>query len=171
MRLLLLITILMTNLFGFIDNLESFKADFVQNITNDKNKVLTYSGKLYSSKPQSALWIYNTPVKKSIYINRYNIVIVEPEIEQAIVRKVTTDFDFFKIIKNAKKIDDTDFVAKFENTTFKIKTKNSIIESISYIDQFENKVKILFSNQIQNGDIDKKIFTPIIPLEFDIIRD
>jgi len=62
-------------------------------------------------------------------------------------------------------------MAKFENNNFVIVTKNELIESISYIDEFENSVKITFKNQKQNDVIEENIFTPKIPLEFDIIRD
>jgi len=171
MKSLILTLLLSTQIFAFINNLNSFEANFIQTITDDKNKVLTYNGTLLASKPQNALWNYTSPVKKSIYMNKFNIIIIEPEIEQAIIRKITSDFDFFKIIKNAKKIDANNFIAQFENTSFTIKTKNNLIESITYVDQFENNVKILFSDQQQNKDIDKKIFIPIIPSDFDIIRD
>ena len=171
MKLIFLILIVSTQMFAFINKLNSFEANFTQTITDDKNKVLTYSGKLLALKPQNALWKYTTPVEKDIYISKYTVTIIEPEIEQAIIRKITSNFDFFNIIKNAKQIDKNNFVAKFENTNFNIEIKNNLIESITYIDQFENKVKILFSNQLQNKTIDKNIFIPTIPFDFDIIRD
>jgi len=171
MKLFFILTILTTQIFAIVNNLNTFQADFIQTITDEKNKVLTYTGKISASKTQNALWRYIKPVAKNIYINKVSIIIVEPEIEQAIIRKITSDFDFFNIIKNAKRVDENHFLAKFENKTYNIKIENNLIESISYIDQFENKVKILFSNQLQNKHIDKNIFIPKIPLEFDIIRD
>ncbi|MEA2098563.1 MAG: LolA-like outer membrane lipoprotein chaperone [Campylobacterota bacterium] len=171
MKLLFIIAIFASEIFAFVNTLNSFKADFVQTITDEKNKTLTYSGSIFASKPQNAVWKYITPINKNIYINRYNVIIVEPEIEQVIIRKISSDFDFFNMIKNAKKIDKNKFIAKFEHTSFIIVTKNQLIESISYIDQFENSVKILFMNQVQNSTIDEDIFIPVFPLEFDIIRD
>ncbi len=58
-----------------------------------------------------------------------------------------------------------------QRSKFIIPTKNELIKSISYIDEFENKVKIVFENQKQNEDINNKLFIPTYPLEFDIIRD
>ncbi len=75
------------------------------------------------------------------------------------------------MIQNAKEIKKDVFEANYKESKFTITTKNEVIETISYIDEFENKVKIVFKNQKQNEKIDMKIFTPKYPLEFDVIRD
>ncbi len=157
--------------FGSIDSINSFEADFVQNVTDDKEKVLTYNGHIIASKPQNAIWKYKEPVKKDIYISRFEVTIVEPEIEQVIIKKVASSFDFFKMIQNAKKVKNNTFETLFRETLFTITTRNNLIESISYIDEFENSVKIVFENQKQNEKIDLKVFTPKYSLEFDVIRD
>jgi len=157
--------------FASFDTLNSFDADFTQSVTDDKEKSLIYEGHILASKPQNALWNYKTPVKKLVYINRADVTIVEPEIEQVIIRKIDSSFDFFTLIKNAKKIEKDVYLANYKESEFTITTKNNLIESISYIDGFENKVKIVFKNQKQNEKVDKELFTPRFPLEFDIIRD
>jgi len=171
MKHLFLYLMLSTFLFGSLENINSFQADFTQTVTDDKGKVLSYSGKVIASKPQNALWNYLSPVSKDIYINSYSITVVEPEIEQVIIRKIESNFDFFNMIKKAKKIDENSYLAVFKNSKFIIKTEKLLIKSISYQDEFENSVQILFENQKQNEKIDEKIFIPNIPLEFDIIRD
>lgn len=160
-----------TLVFASFDTLNSFDADFTQSVTDDKEKSLIYKGHILASKPQNALWSYKTPVKKSVYINRSDVTIVEPDIEQVIIRKIDSSFDFFTLIKNAKKIKEDVYLANYKESEFTITTKNNFIESISYIDGFENKVKIVFKNQKQNEKVDKELFTPRFPLEFDIIRD
>jgi len=168
----LLITILLTTqIFASFNNINSFEADFAQSITDDKNKVLTYSGHIVASKPQNAMWSYTKPVKKDIYINRFNVTIVEPEIEQVIIRKIESNFDFFNMISNAKKIEENRYIANYKESQFMITTQNSLIKSISYIDEFDNRVKIVFENQKQNENIDIKLFSPKIPRDFDVIRD
>ena len=171
MKQIFLIAILVSEIFAFFDTIGSFQADFIQTVTDDKNKVLTYKGNILASKPQNAIWRYLTPINKDVYISSYKVTIIEPEIEQAIIRKIESNFDFFKMIENAKKSKDNIYITKFKNTSFTIFTKDNLIESISYIDEFENNVKILFENQKQNEKIDENIFIPNIPLEFDIIRD
>jgi len=104
-------------------------------------------------------------------VTAYKVVIVEPEIEQAIVKVIQNDFDFFSMIKNAKEIEKDVYSATFKESKFIIKLKLKKIESISYIDEFENSVIITFTKQIQNREIDVKIFKATIPMEYDIIRD
>ena len=171
MKKIFLLLMLASEIFAFFDTINTFQADFTQTVTDEKNQVLRYDGYIVASKPQNAMWKYTTPINKDVYISEYKVTIIEPEIEQVIIRNIESNFDFFKMIKNAKRLKKDIYLAKFENSNFVIVTKNKLIESISYTDEFENSVKILFKNQKQNGSVDKNIFTPKIPLEFDIIRD
>jgi len=152
-------------------NLNSFNADFIQTITDDNGKVLSYNGHIKASKPQFALWNYTKPIKKDIYISRKKVVIIEPEIEQVIIRRINISFNFFKMIQNAKKLDKNTYTTIFENSKYIIKIKKSKIKSISYKDEFENSVKIIFKNQIQNAVIPQTIYLPNIPKGYDVIRD
>lgn len=158
-------------IFASLEEITSFEADFIQNITDEKNKTLNYRGHLIASRPQNAKWSYQEPVKKDVYINNFDITIVEPEIEQVIIRRIESDFDFFKIISNAKRTHGNEYVANYKNSEFTIIKSGSLIKSISYLDKFENKVTITFKNQKQNQVIDEAVFRPSFPLEFDIIRD
>ena len=171
MKSILFVLFISTFSFASINNINSFEADFKQIITDEKDKKLTYSGHILASKPQNALWNYTKPVKKKIYIQGHIVTIVEPEIEQVIQRELSSDFNFFKIIKRAKQIDKNKYLAVDKNIKFTIFIKDETIKSISYIDEFENNVKIVFKNQKQNKKIDSKIFYPIIPPEYDIITD
>ena len=168
----ILATLLCSTLsFASIDNITSFKADFSQSVTDDKNATLSYSGNLAAQKPQDAVWHYTSPIKKDVYIDRFRVTVVEPEIEQVIVRRIESNFDFFKMIKNAKKVAENKYEANYNEANFTITTKNELLESISYKDEFENDVKILFTNQEQNIKIDDQVFVADYPLEFDVIRD
>ena len=171
LRYIFLLSLLITLSFGDINAINSFEADFKQDVTNDKGNVLSYSGHIKAIKPQNALWSYQTPIKKEIYVTAYKVVIVEPEIEQAIVKVIQNDFDFFSMIKNAKEIKKDIYIATFKESKFTIKLKNKKIKSIAYIDEFDNSVLITFTKQTQNRDIDAKIFQVSIPMEYDIIRD
>lgn len=171
MKYLFLTILTSMQLFASLENITSFEADFTQSITDDKNKTLNYSGDIIALKPQNAKWSYIKPVKKTVYINDFEVTIVEPEIEQVIVKTLESNFDFFKMIANAKKTADNRYEAIYKNTKFTITQNNSFIESISYTDEFENRVNIVFKNQKQNQSINKEIFTPKFPLGFDIIRD
>jgi len=167
-----LLTILAsTTLFASLNNINSFEADFIQNIVDENGKTIKYSGHVLAKKPQYAFWKYSTPVEKNVYILPQRVVIVEPELEQAIVKFISSDFDFFNMLKNAKKISQDTYEASFNNSTFKIKMNGSEIVSISYKDEFENDVTINFSKQKQNIEINDRKFIPSIPIDYDVIRD
>ena len=173
MRKLLLTSLITIQLFAStsLKEVTSFEADFSQSITDEKEKVLLYNGHIVALKPQNARWSYIKPIKKDVFINDFEVTIIEPEIEQVIIKRLESNFDFFKIISNAKKIDQNTYVAYYRDTKFTIVKKNALIESISYLDEFENRVKITFENQKQNHEIEKSIFIPKYSMEFDIIKD
>jgi len=171
MKFILFILFFCISSFASLKDIYSFEADFEQNITDEKNKTLVYKGHIIASKPQNALWTYKEPVKKTIYINNLSATIIEPELEQVIIREISSNFDIFKMIKNAKKITKNEYETTYKNTKFNITIQNNFIKSISYNDNFDNHIKIIFTNQKQNHTINKGIFYPKIPLDFDIIRD
>lgn len=173
MRKLLLTSLITMQLFAStaLEEVTSFEADFSQSITDEKEKVLIYNGHIVALKPQNARWSYIKPIKKDVFINDFEVTIIEPEIEQVIIKRLESNFDFFKIISNAKKIDQNTYIAYYRDTKFTIVKKNALIESISYLDEFENRVKITFENQKQNHEIEKSVFIPKYSMEFDIIKD
>jgi len=89
-----------------------------------------------------------------------------------IIKQISENFDFFALIKNAKKVNEKSYIANFKNHkyTITLNSKNEI-EFISYMDEFENNVKIVFEKQVRDIKYKKEIFTPVIPEEYDIIRD
>ena len=171
MKYILLLLLVQTFVFSDILDIHSFEADFQQNITDEKGKVLQYKGHVKSMKPKFALWSYLSPVKKDIFIEDTRVTIVEPEIEQVIVKHIKSSYDFFNIIKNAKQITKNQYIATFQENKYTIKIKDSKIDSISYKDEFDNSTIIIFSKQKQNQKINKKDFIAIFPPEYDLIQE
>lgn len=157
--------------FASLSDIHSFKANFTQNVTDDKNTTLSYSGYIQAQKPQDAVWNYLVPIRKDVYINRFSVTVVEPEIEQVIVRKIESNFDFFMLIKNAVKINENLYSASYKDAQFSIKTDKGLINSIIYKDEFENDVVISFDNQKQNMKIDEQVFIADYPADYDVIGD
>jgi len=151
--------------------INSFSSKFEQTITDDHKKTIVYKGELWASKPQNALWVYQKPIQKSVYINGSKIVIVEPSLEQATIRKLDGDIDFLSIIQNAKKIDTNRYAAKVKGQEYNLFFKDDILSSISYTDSFENKIVISFSSQQQNQTININRFKPYIPASYDILSE
>ena len=168
----LLMTMLCSSLsFAAIDNINSFEAEFTQSVTNDKNTSLNYMGFVSAKKPQYAVWNYMEPIKKNVYIGKHSVTIVEPEIEQVIIKRIESNFDFFMMIKNAVKVSENIYEANYKESRFTITTKDDLIETISYKDEFDNDVKIVFKNQKKNIEINEDNFVANYPLHFDVIRD
>ncbi|WP_428737881.1 LolA-like outer membrane lipoprotein chaperone [Sulfurimonas sp.] len=158
-------------LFANIIDLNNFQADFEQSITDEKNKKITYFGTIQASKPSYALWKYTQPIDKTVYVLKNKVIMVEPELEQAIIKTIDSNFDFFTLLKSAKEIKKDLFSAVFNNVKYTIYTKGLNVESIHYTDEFENKIEIIFKNQKVNESIKIDIFNPYIPQGFDVIRD
>ncbi len=171
MKLLPALLLTLTYLSASINVIDSFDATFIQTITDEKDKMITYKGSVLATKPQNALWSYTSPISKDVYVNQDLVTIIEPEIEQVIKKRITSDLNLFELIKKAKKISEGLYEASYMGKKYLIAFKDDLLESISYKDEFDNSVKILFENQKQNKKIDPTLFTPKIPLDFDIIQE
>ena len=171
MKKLLFLALLGVSVQANIDTLQYFKADFIQNIVDDQNKTITYKGYVQAAKPQYALWEYKSPVNKKVYILPHKVVIIEPELEQAIIKKIGDNFDFFSLIKHAKKIDKNHYLANFKEKNYFITINGDTLASIKYKDEFDNSVSIDFKNAKINKKIAEGIFLPQIPEDYDLIRE
>ncbi len=171
MKYLLTFALFFNTLFAFGENIQSFEADFVQTITDEESKVLKYKGTMHSKRPSLVLWNYTTPIDKKIYVDKKRAVIVEAELEQAIIKHLKGEIDFFEILSKAKATDENHYIAYYKDLEFTLEEENGVIISLAYTDQLENKVLITFTNQKQNRPIEDEFFIPKIPKEFDIIRD
>ncbi len=171
MKYLIILLFSVSSLFAFGKHIQSFQANFIQTITDEENKVLTYRGKIDSKRPNLVLWHYTEPINKKIYIDKKRAVIVESELEQAIIKQLKGEIDFFGILASAVWVDTTHFKANYKGIDFILQESDGVIESISYTDQLENKVLITFSSQKQNYPVEDIFFRPKVPKDFDIIRE
>lgn len=150
---------------------KTIQSDFVQKVTNDQNKTITYEGVFYATHDKKALWIYEKPVAKKIYFNQSKVLILEPELEQAIITTLENTPNIAQLLREAKEIAPHTYVTKFMDTVYTITASNESIEKISYKDKLENSVEILFSNQSINLFLDDELFKAEIPKGYDIVRE
>jgi outer membrane lipoprotein carrier protein len=170
-RFLPVLFLLSLTLFASPKDLTSFNSKFIQTIIDDNNKKIIYSGELWASKPQSALWVYQKPIQKSVYVNGSKITVIEPQIEQVTLRSLDDEIDFLQIIQKAKKVDGDKYTATVKGQTYTVLFKNDTLSSIQYQDGYDNRVSILFTDPIQNKPIEATRFKPVIPADFDVIKD
>jgi len=170
MRYLIVTLLFSTLLFGFAEGLESFKAEFEQRIVDNSGKSVLYRGSIAAKKPGSVLWHYTEPVEKEIYVQRSRVVVIEPELEQAIVKDLDEEIDFFTILSHAKAVDAGHYEAHYASQSFRITADKETIGSIDYTDGYDNKVELRFFNQERNPAIEPDTFRAKIPDDYDVIR-
>lgn len=152
------------------ENIQTFEANFTQTITNPSGNKVSYSGALHIQEPNLIRWQYIDPIKKFVYIKKYTIVIIEPDLEQAIVTTIDKEINILNLLKTSEKISDNIYISTFNNTQYTLTLNNELLKKISYKDELENSVNIYFKNIKQNHTINKSIFKFYIPSHYDIIK-
>ena len=152
------------------ENLETFKANFVQTIKSNEDKNIEYKGEVFIKNSGNILWKYKTPILKNVYVNNTHVIIDEPELEQAIITSLQNDINLIEILKKAQKIEYNIYLANIDSVDYKVFVQDSKIEKITYKDKLENSIMISFLDVINNSLIDDNIFKFKAPDYYDIIR-
>lgn len=168
MRIAVFLVFFTVSLFCFDLNFKNFSSDFSQSVSS-KNSKIDYSGHFILTQDK-AFWSYDKPLKKEIYIDKNEIVIVEHDLEQVIFSTLDKTPNLNEIFKLAKKISPNEFEAKYENIVYRISLENNEVKSISYKDEFENDIFITLSRQSKNTKINEAVFTPKIPQSYDLVH-
>lgn len=171
MRILIFTLLSVITLFAAPKDISSFHSSFTQTIIDEHKKKIVYTGELWASKPQNALWKYQKPIQKSVYLSNSRLTLIEPAIEQATLRTLNDEIDFLEIIKKAKAIDSSHYTATVNSQTYFIEFSNDNLTFIKYTDSYENQIIIKFLNPVTNQPIDPSRFKAVIPQGFDVIKD
>jgi outer membrane lipoprotein carrier protein len=165
--------------FGFLyaqDSIKSISSNFTQIITSSEGDSLKYEGSLQALNDGSenfALWVYEKPIEKKIYFANNRVVMIEPDLEQAVVTSVDEIPDISSILNkalNTNKQTNLDVNVTVLDTAYNISFKEGLPLKISYIDRLDNKIDILLKNTNLNINIHKLTFQIEIPEGFDIIQ-
>lgn len=148
---------------------KSLQSSFTQTVTSNEVAV-DYTGKFYARDDNRALWIYDKPTPKKIYFELDKVVVIEDELEQAIVSKLENTPNLAQLLKSSKKIKENLYKTEFDDIEYLITTKNELPYRIDYQDKLGNKIKIIFENLIKNPIIDDGTLTPVIPSFYDTIH-
>lgn len=172
MRFVLLFCLLVVPLCAAFENLKTLQGDFTQEITTLEGETIVYKGKLYLKKPVHVRWDYATPTTKQLFFDGKQAMIYEPKLEQVTI--VTIDdkvLDFSALLRNAKKQKDGRYRAMIEGKEYVLSVDlKELPASIEYLDEFENKVKIMFQNCRSNAKIADSVFEFSPPANVDIIE-
>lgn len=167
MRVLFLL-ILSLNLIASFENIKTFHSKFRQVITSDGESIV-YSGELFIKRPNQLFWKYIEPVKKSIYINKDRFIMVEPDLEQVIIKHISDKMQFIKILESSKKISKDKYLTTFDGREYLILLKDGNLYRVIYNDELENSVEITLTDREVNKKIDDRVFLPKIGEDFDRI--
>jgi outer membrane lipoprotein carrier protein len=95
-------------------------------------------------------------VAKKIYFNNTHVLIIEPELEQAIITTLESTPNIAQLLQDAKEIAPNKYVTKFMETTYTIFAHKDSIDKVVYRDKLDNAVEINFSNQTTNLFLDEE---------------
>jgi outer membrane lipoprotein carrier protein len=172
MRLLSLLLLACSVLSANIELPENFQADFTQKITNTKEKVITYSGKVRFSNETLFKWSYKEPTEKEVCTNGLELIVVDHDLEQVSAYRISNGIDIAKILKQAKPHSENIYVAAYENKQYTIQVDNKQkLHSIAYFDDLDNKVQIVFKHmKYGKGNLPSKSMKCNYPKNYDMIQ-
>lgn len=148
---------------------KSIAANFTQSIKSGDSEAV-YEGSFYARADNYALWSYSSPSQKSIYFTPQNVLIVEPDLEQAILTKLDKNVNLISILAGAKQVSSSLYKAYFDGVEYFVTLdKDGVVSRIDYKDSLDNRVKIVLSGVKTNISLDDEIFKPSIPSSYDVI--
>jgi outer membrane lipoprotein carrier protein len=170
MRYLLLSALTCNLLLAFPVELDTIESDFTQTIVDDHNKSIIYEGKVWAKKPSNIHWRYLKPIEKDIYVKYTRVTMIEPDLEQVIMKSIGDDIDLIRIISHSKKVSDNHYIAKYNDRDYHIYLDKDVLKSLEYIDNFGNATVIEFKDMRQNEKFDDSNLEAVIPEDYDVIK-
>ncbi len=168
MRRIFILLFAVVSLFAEGIVFETMSGKFVQTLASKQTK-LTYTGDFYATKT-AAFWHYKTPLEKKIYFSYKEVVILDGELEQAIVTKVGDVPNLSEILRGAAPNKNGEFTASLDGTRYTITAPKGVVKKISYTDKLDNRVTIDFTGVKKDVKLSPALFKAQIPAGFDIIK-
>lgn len=172
MKLLSLLSLAFSLLCANIELPQNFQADFIQKITNTKEKVIIYSGKVRFSNERLFKWNYTEPTKKEVCTDGLELLVVDHDLEQVSAYRITQGIDIANILKKASLHRDNIYVAAYKNKQYTIQVdQQQKLQSIAYYDDLDNKVQIVFKRmKYGKGNLPTQSMKCNYPQNYDMIR-
>lgn len=172
MRLLSLLLLASSLLSANIGLPENFQADFIQKITNTKQKVITYSGEVRFSNGSLFKWSYKEPTKKEVCTDGKELLVVDHDLEQVSAYLVSDGIDIAKILQKAKPYRENVYVAEYDGKQYTIQVDTQQkLHSIAYYDDLDNKVQIIFQHmKYGKGNLPSQSMKCNYPRSYDRIQ-
>ena len=151
---------------------EHFNSDFVQTVTNPKNKTITYTGSVAFSKENLLKWSYRSPTQKEVCTDGKEVLVVDHDLEQVSAYRMGKGFDLAEILKKAKPYKERIYVTEYEGKHYTIQVDvKGRLQSVAYYDDLDNKVQILFKKmRYGSGKLPASRMKCDYPATYDFIR-
>ncbi len=152
---------------------QNFKTDFNQTITNEKGKVIAYEGKVLFINANLGLfkWSYTAPTQKEVCTDGITVTVVDHDLEQVSYYRIDKGINLQEILKVAIEISSQAYTATYKEVEYLIALdEEEQLKEISYVDNLDNKVKIVFTNMKYASSISENVLECNAPQDYDIIK-
>lgn len=146
---------------------DTLKVSFVQQVLTDEQHAIIYTGTLWLKQPDQALWHYETPIEKSIYVRGSAVTILESELFQATHLRQDTAQNLIELFRQSKSIGPNLKEARINNVLVKIAHDEQFITQLSYRDEFDHTITIELTDPEKDLWLESRFFEPIIPPGYD----
>jgi len=187
MKLFISLLALSYTLFADITLPQNFKTDFHQIITNEKGNVIHYTGRVVFKNLEQILanpmgeatnytrslfkWSYETPTQKEVCTDGIQLIVVDHDLEQVSNYLIDEGVNLEEVLKVAQKISEQDYTATYKEIEYLITLdQNKALKQIVYVDNLDNRVKIIFENMNYNTTVNDETLACNAPAEYDVIK-
>ncbi len=187
MKLLISILTLSTLLVAQIRLPQNFKTNFFQTITNEKGKVIKYEGEVHFKNLEQLFtnmmgeeesytrslfkWSYTSPTKKEVCTDGTQVIVVDHDLEQVANYMIEDSINLKEILTIANRISAKDYQATYKEIEYLITLdEKEQLKQIVYVDNLENRVKIIFKGMHYDTIIKDEILECHAPKDYDRIK-
>lgn len=177
---------------NFLDNLESFKADFTQTLSNERGDILeTSSGEVYLQNPGKFRWVYKKPYSQLIITDGVTLWIYDEDLEQVTIRDISKtidktpaavisgqeDVNKYYETNDLGKIDGYDWIeltpkdVENQYSNIRLGFNGDELGMMILFDNLGQVTRIDFRNPVRNKRFGGPLFTFEIPENVDVIDD
>lgn len=176
----------------FLHDLDSFKADFTQTLSNEHGEVLEKSsGIVYMQTPRKFRWVYQEPYSQLIITDGTTLWIYDEDLQQVTIRDVSEsidntpaaiisgqqDIDDYYIKNDMGKIEGADWIeltprdVDSQYRSIRLGFDNGELAMMILFDNLGQVTRIDFSNISRNKRFGGPLFTFTPPDNVDVIDD
>ena len=149
----------------------AFKANFLQQVTNTKGKVIKYRGRIYYNSPSRTKWIYKSPTRKEVCTMGRKLTVIDHDLEQVSYYSINKGFNLSKVLKKARLHKGNTYVTTYNGKYYTIVLDNKgRVQQIAYKDNLDNTVNIIFTKiKYRNSLLPNSKFVCARPKNYDTI--